>query len=1105
MRRQGNLTHRGRRIVGGRVLVVLAAMGLAGLAVAPPVAAQRPEADGFSPERLRRVGEFVEWRVAAGSFSGAVTLVARHGRIAHLEARGLADLESKRPMRTDAIFRIMSMTKPVVAVSILMLVEEGKVKLGEPASRFIPALKGLQVAIPQGGRSTRVGRIRLGFQKTLIRLPVQCPSVLTEGHLHASRITIRPVTLSPGTRLGAYDIIALLGTGGMGEVYRATDTNLKRQVALKVLPPAVAADADRLARFQREAEVLAALNHPHIAQIYGIERRVASANGEAAGVTALVMELVEGEDLSRRIARGHIPLDEALPIARQIAEALEAAHEQGIIHRDLKPANIKVRDDGTVKVLDFGLAKAMETGAATRESGTAQTLAHSPTITTPAMTHAGMILGTAAYMAPEQAKGRAVDKRADIWAFGCVLYEMLTGRRAFPGEDITETLAAVVMREPDWSRLPASTPPSIRRLLARCLSKDRQRRLRDIGDAYHELSGEPAADADGAARAPARLPWMAAAVAVTAALGLAVPALSHWREAAPPARSLRLTIDAPANSVRLLSPEIAPDGRTVAFGSIASGSAGPQLWLRRLDEPMPRLTATPLNPTGAPFWSPDGSAVAIPSGESLLHVDLATGGTRPLADIRTTLVGISQFSGTWSPQGVILYGLGSTILRVSENGGDVRPVPFEGLRAGTETRFPVFLPDGRRFFFLSREPGGEPHISVASVDGGPVTRLFAAESQAVYTEPAPGRGHVLYVRDGNLFALPFDPGTLTATGPAYVVAAGVPLYTAEFVGTGRGAFSVSPDGVIVYISQAEDVLQRLTWIDRQGREIGTVGEPALYFGPRLSPDGRRIAVARLDRRTRLGDIYVVNESGGSERLTFDPANDLQPVWSPDGAFIIWGSQRNGKSQLLRKRADGAGAEVLLHESEHPLAPDDVSPDGRIVVFRESHPVTKNDLWTVPLDGSEPARPLLNTDADEPRARFSPDGRLIGYISDNRAYVQPFPEMSSKWQVSADRGNVPQWRRDGRELYFSAGRLDGRGLQRATQLVDGSSDSSLVARAVLGTNPLRLGEPVALFTPPVTPRGSFFHASADGQRFLFAPERFTAETLRYHVAIGWMKP
>ena len=871
----------------------------------------------------------------------------------------------------------------------------------------------------------------------------------------------------------------------MGEVYRAMDSKLRREVALKVLPADVANDRERLARFQREAEMLAALNHPNIAQIYGLEEQ----DGIPKGVpyAALVMELVEGEDLAEGLRRGPIAPEEALPIARQIAEALEAAHEHGIIHRDLKPANIKVRPDGTVKVLDFGLAKALQ------DPGTSgpQALVNSPTITSPAMTMRGVILGTAAYMAPEQAKGKRVDKRADIWAFGAVLYEMLAGKKAFDGEDITDTIAAVVTRDPDWSRLPASTPAGVRRLLMRCLAKDRNRRLRDIGDAHHELADQsqsPIVPTDAPAR---RIPWIAAAVAAAVAVVLAVPAISHFRESAPSPRQLRLTIDAPPQTLRLLGVDIAPNGQSLLFGAVAASGA-PTVWVRRLDEPAATQVGGAL-PNGAAFWSPDGQSFAYPSRSGLTVHDLASNTSREVAKFGATLAGLSRFSGTWSRESGIIFGLGTKIYRVTD-AGEPQPLTLNGLPAGNDHRFPMFLPDGRRFLFLSGEPGRPSFIYLASVDGGPARKLVAADSQAVYTEPLPGRGHLLFIQDGNLMGQPVDSQTVDAQGAPFVVAADVPLYTAEFIGTGRGHFAASRDGVVVHLSQHNPLMPALTWFDRSGKPVGTIGEPALYFGPRIAPDGRRIAVARLDPRMRFGDIYVIDEQGHSQRLTFDPANDLQPVWTPSGEHVIYSSHRQGKSQLYRKRADGSGAEELLYESEHSLAPDDVSADGAFVVFRESHPVTHNDLWVLPLDGSRKARPVLQTEADEPRARFSPDGRLITYMSDAAAgvtqpYAISFPDLGSRWQLSTSPGNVPQWRRDGKEIYYQTN-------------IDGSV---LVTLPVSSTFPLRLGERSLLFRPPRVPRGSFFHASADGQRFLFAVEPPQPELLRFHVAIGWMKP
>jgi eukaryotic-like serine/threonine-protein kinase len=878
--------------------------------------------------------------------------------------------------------------------------------------------------------------------------------------------------LASGERLGSYEIVAQLGAGGMGEVYRARDSKLKREVAIKVLPADVANDRERLARFQREAEVLASLNHPHIAHVYGIEDN------------ALVMELVEGDDLSQRIARGAIPIDEALPIAKQIAEALEAAHDAGIIHRDLKPANIKVRPDGTVKVLDFGLAKALDQGLGIGDQGSGH-LANSPTITSPAMTMRGVILGTAAYMAPEQAKGKVVDKRADIWAFGCVLYEMLTAARTFEGEDATDTIAALITKEPDWTKLPSSTTAGMRRVLQRCLVKDRKHRLRDIGDALHDLTDTttPIAVAAASAPRPSRLGYLIAGAAVAVAALLAYPALLHWQESAPALKPMRLTIEAPPPVVRMLSPAISPDGGSIVFGAVAPNGV-PELWIRRMDDvASTRITGVTAT-SGTPFWSPDGQSVAFPARGDLVVRDLSSNSSRVIARLDTTLAGVSRFMGSWSAEGGIIYGIGNNLYRIVE-GQEPKLLVFEGIPKSAENRFPVFLPDGRHFLFLSGQGGGVSHIYSATVDGGTAKQLFPAMSQAVYTEPAPGQGHVLFVRDNNLMAQRFSLGSMATEGEAYIIASDVPLYSAELVGMGRAQFSASPNGVVVYVSQPNPVMPTLSWFDRAGNEVGTVGEPAMYFGPRIAPDGRHVAVIRLDPQTRFGDVYVIDPQGASQRLTFDPANELQPVWTPDGIYVIYSSHRNGKSQLYRKHADGSGNEDLLYESDYSLSPDDVSADGMFVVFRESHPATSNDLWVLPLDGSGKARPIVKTDADEPRARFSPDGKLVTYMADGIPYAISFPDLASKWQVSAG-GNVPQWRRDGKEIYYQ-------------------TQQGLVARPVLQTAPLQLGPPVGLFRPVASPRGSFFHASADGERFLLVTEPPQPDLLRYYVAVDWMKP
>jgi Tol biopolymer transport system component len=891
--------------------------------------------------------------------------------------------------------------------------------------------------------------------------------------------------LAPGARLGPYEVTAPIGAGGMGEVWRAVDTNLGRQVALKILPDSFAHDPDRLMRFEREARTLASLNHPNIAHIHGLE--------ESPGARALVMELVDGEDLSALIASGAgsresgvglgLPLDEALAIARQIAEALEAAHEVGIIHRDLKPANIKVRADGTVKVLDFGLAKALDQAPGPRTQAPGP-LASSPTITSPAMTMRGVVLGTAAYMAPEQAKGKPVDKRADIWAFGCVLYEMLTGRRAFGGEDITDTMTAVLRDAPDWSAVPAGTPAHVVRVVRRCLDKDVRQRLRDIGDARLELSGT--GEESGPVRvepgpAPrARLTSLVATGAVALVLGAVAAAafLPRSSEQAPSSPSLRLVIDAPPGVDRLLTPQVSPDGRYVAFSGIRAGEPAPRLWLRALDAAAAEPIAA-AQPNGVAVWSPDSRSLLYPEGGALVRLDVASGAKQPIARLRNVVLArITRYGATWGASGEILFSLGSGLYRVPANGGEPAAFRVEGTSTGDEQRLPMFLPDGRRFLFLSNAPGSvSGSIYVATLDGGTATRLFEADSQAVFSA-----GHLLFVRDGILTAQPFDPVAARLEGDAFTIASDVPINTtADFISSGLGQFSASEDGLVVHMAQPTR-LEPLKWVDRRGADAGTSGPPATYFSPRLSPDARQIAVVQLDPRTRIGDIWVLDVEGtGATRLTFDPGPDLLPVWTPDGTSVLWGAQRGSEYQIYRKRADGSGAEELIRESPNSIVPDDVSPDGRVLVFRETDPETSNDLWLLPLDGSGDARPLARTPADEPRAQFSPDGRLIAYLAGD-VIAQPFPALDGKWQLGS-RGMLPRWRRDGRELFYQ-------------------SELTIVARPVLSTVPLRMGEPVTLFTAPRAPRGSLFQVSPDGQRFLFAVDPVDPATLKYHVVTGW---
>jgi serine/threonine-protein kinase len=859
-----------------------------------------------------------------------------------------------------------------------------------------------------------------------------------------------------GESLGHFRVTAKLGEGGMGEVYRAQDTKLGRDVALKVLPEAVSGDANRMARFAREAQLLASLNHPNIAAIYGVE--------EAGERRALVMELVEGDTLAEKIARGPMPVEEVARLALQIAAALESAHDKGIVHRDLKPANVKLTPQGDVKVLDFGLAKALED-----EPGEAD-IAHSPTITA-AATQAGIILGTAAYMSPEQAAGSPADRRSDIWSFGVVLTEMLTGRMLFQGQTVSHVLAGVLKDEPDWDKFPTDVPGRVLDLLRRCLRKDPRQRLQAIGDArvlleeyvadprVFDSRSEALQEAPGGRRQ--RTPWVVAALL---AVALAGSWWSLWPQGAKlPTRAQRFSIELEKEATLFRrygsSIAISPDGTRIAYVYIG-GQNKHELYVRELNQWESRLLVqgTGENRPYQPFFSPDSQWVGFVTPSNLKKVPFA-GGT-PI-----TLCEVAFARGaSWTEDGAIVFTPNPTagLSRVPAAGGEPESLTQWGEEDGdTSHRWPQVLPGGRAVLFTSSKSAAnfsEASIEVLELESGTRKVVHRGGSYARYIRS----GHLVYVNGATLFALPFDIEALEPTGSAVPVIEN--LGAAAFQGSAQ--FDISSDGTLVYVEKGgREPASSIVWVDRQGKSTPLWGEKRNFRRPRISPDGTRVAVEI--RTEGQSDIWVYDMVRDvATRLTFDDGRDANAVWTPDGESIVFGSEQNGVANLYRKAADGSGTAERLTESDRMQWPTSISSDGSVVTFVQIGPQGP-DLWLLPEDGE--AVPFLETPAVDVDARISPDGRWIAYASlvsgTMETYVRPVSGQG-KWQISSGGGSWPVWSDDGKQLFFW-----------------NDEETTAFVRVETDGDRFRASRVETLFPSRPTLQNSQFDVSSDAERFV----------------------
>jgi Tol biopolymer transport system component len=890
------------------------------------------------------------------------------------------------------------------------------------------------------------------------------------------------MALAPGTKLGPYEINSSLGAGGMGEVYLAQDARLGRGVAIKILPDKFSSDVQRMARFDREAKLLASLNHPHIAAIYGLE--------ESNGARALVMELVEGPTLAERIKQGPLALDEALPIAKQIAEALEYAHERNVIHRDLKPSNVKITPDGAAKVLDFGLAKALEDDSSAVDISTSPTLSH-------AATQAGILLGTAAYMSPEQARGKKVDRRADIWSFGAVLYEMLTGKPAFVGETISDTLAAVIRGDPDWSALPDNLPASIVGLLRRCLTKDPNQRLRDIGEGRitieralsgtpEETAGLPAATVEPPPLWRRAFPWAIAAVAIVLASTCGV---LYWRAGRPephPVMQLSLALPAPLGTVFDPNPgspfAISPDGSQIVFVAAVVGKPQ-QLYLRPFDQ----QTGTPVPGTEnatQPFFSPDGQSVGFFAEGKMRKVSLRGGPTVLLGEAPV------PHGASWAADDTIIFApnFGSGLFRIPAAGGAPQILTKPNQKEQEIShRWPQVLPGGKGVLFTIQVGSGSSYddarIAVLSLETDKWRTLLTGGSYARYVPS----GHIVYARAGSLMAVPFDLSRMEVRGAPVPVQEGV-VTTA--LTSGSAEYDVTASGMLAYVpGNAKAPVRSLVWVDRTGGAKILPAPERVYGSPRVSPDGKQLAVQINDNGDLAIWIYEFARNTLT-RLTFAPGISSSPVWTPDGRRVIYNTRITSPS-FRSKLADGSGKEETLYGKQFDdpgVTPLSVSPDGKTLLFTGHSPSGTQAIQALSLDGSDNIKTFLQGSFNYIGPNFSPDGRWLAYTTDEsgrrEVCVQPFPGPGGKWMISTDGGESPRWARNGREIFFVRG-------------------DELMSVDVETEPAFKAGTPRALFSAAGYLGYGNYSVAPDGQHFLMIKQEDVATSPKeLNIVLNW---